>query len=237
MNVAHDVTIGTGGAAFPGVFAEPEQPKGGVVVLQEAFGLTTHIRSICERLAAAGFAAVAPALFHREGAPVFSYEDFAGAGPVMATLRADNLLADVQAVIGHLEAAGIPAPACGIVGFCMGGSVALYAATHVAIGAAVSFYGGGVVEGRFGMGSLAELAPGLRTPWLGLYGDEDGSIPVAHAEALRAAAARAPVETELVRYPGAGHGFNCDERPSYVPAAASDAWARTLAFFDAHLAR
>jgi carboxymethylenebutenolidase len=95
----------------------------------------------------------------------------------------------------------------------MGGSVTFLAAARRTLGAGVTFYGGGVGEGRFGMPPLVEMAPGLQTPWLGLYGDEDQGIPVDQVEALRQAAATAPVPTEIVRYADAGHGFHCDARP------------------------
>jgi carboxymethylenebutenolidase len=104
------------------------------------------------------------------------------------------------------------------------------------LGAAVTFYGGGVAEGRFGLPAAVDVASRLQAPWLGLYGDRDKGIPVEQVEALRAAAAEAPVPTEIVRYPDAGHGFNCADRASFHPPSAADAWARTLAFFDHHLA-
>jgi carboxymethylenebutenolidase len=120
----------------------------------------------------------------------------------------------------------------------MGGSVTFLAAARRTLGAAVTFYGGGVGEGRFGMPPLVEMAPGLRTPWLGLFGDKDQSIPVDQVEALRGAAAQASVPTEIVRYAEAGHGFHCDARPdSYHEFSARDAWRRTLDWFDRHLAK
>ena len=87
-----------------------------------------------------------------------------------------------------------------------------------------------------GFPSLLDIAPELRTPWLGLYGDLDQGIPVDEVEALRRVAAAAPVPTEIVRYPEAGHGFNCDDRPdAYHEPSATDAWRRTLAWFAEHL--
>jgi carboxymethylenebutenolidase len=83
---------------------------------------------------------------------------------------------------------------------------------------------------------LVELAPGLQTPWLGLFGDEDQGIPVDQVEALRVAAARAPVPTEIVRYAGAGHGFHCDARPdSYHEVSALDGWSRTIDWFERYI--
>ncbi|HZQ79706.1 MAG TPA: dienelactone hydrolase family protein [Acidimicrobiia bacterium] len=211
-------------------------PKGGVVVIQEAFGVNDHIEDVARRFAAEGWLAVAPHLFHRSGDPKLGYGDFSTVTPHMQKLTAEGVMADVDAALGHLAGAGIPLSKTGIVGFCMGGTVALVAAARRDLGAAVTFYGGGVTEGRFGFGPLVEEATGLRAPWLGLYGDLDQGIPVDGVEQLRAAAASSGQETEVVRYPEAGHGFHCDQRDSYEPKSAQDAWARTLAWFDDHLA-
>ena len=119
----------------------------------------------------------------------------------------------------------------------MGGSVVVLAAARHPLGAAVTYYGGGVTVGRFGMPPLAELAPELQTPWLGLFGDEDQSIPADQVELLRDEAKKAGVPTEVVQYPGAGHGFHTDGRDSYHAASAKDAWRRTLDWFGAHLAK
>lgn len=232
---AVDLTVGPPGAPVPAVAARPAEARGGVVVLQEAFGLTSHIRSICERLAAAGYHAVAPALYHREGAPVVDYSRMDLAQPLMAKLRADDLMADTASSAAYLNDAGFPGAQVAVLGFCLGGSAALYAATVLDFGAAVTFYGGGVSAGRFGMPPLKDLGPAIRCPWLGLFGAQDHTIPPEDVEALRAAVAKSPVDTELVCYPAAGHGFNCDERASFVPAAAADAWQRTLAFLNGRL--
>jgi carboxymethylenebutenolidase len=232
-----DVSIDTPQGAMPAAVARPEgEPKGGVIVVQEAFGLTDHIRSVAQRLADAGWLAVAPALFHRSGSPVFAYDGgWEKLGPVFQSLTAEGIDNDVAGALGWLAGEGIPAERTGIVGFCMGGTVALHAATTFPLGAAVTFYGGGVAEGRWGFAPLVEEATSLRAPWLGLYGDLDKGIPVDDVEALRAAAATADVDTEVVRYADADHGFNCDDRDVHHPASAADAWARTLAWFDRHL--
>lgn len=206
-------------------------PLGGIVVVQEAFGLTDHIIDVCDRVAAAGYLAVAPALFHRTGAPVLEYGHLEEVMPHMQALRAEDVLADVDDAfdrIGPLTK--------GIVGFCMGGTVALHVAVQRSIGATVSFYGGGVATGRFGFPSMVDAAPALQSPWLGLFGDLDKGIPVDDVERLRAVLDGVPVEAEIVRYPDAQHGFHCDDRPEVFDApAAADAWARTLAFFERHL--
>jgi carboxymethylenebutenolidase len=212
-------------------------PKGGIVVIQEAFGVTSHIEQIVERLADDGWHAVAPALFYRQGSPVFEYDDLAAVMLAMRELTSDCILVDVQGALGHLEKAGAPPERQGIVGFCMGGTVSFFVAVQCAIGAAVSFYGGGITEGRFGWPPQVERAPELQTPWLGLFGDLDKGIPPEQVEALRSAAAIASVPTEVVRYADADHGFNCNDRPAvYNPDAAADGWARMLQWFDTHLA-
>ena len=124
----------------------------------------------------------------------------------------------------------------GIVGFCFGGRVTFLVAAQRALGAAAGFYGGGIVTARFPQfPALIDRATGLATPWLGLFGDLDESIPVDDVEQLRTALAGVPVDAEVVRYAGAEHGFNCDARPSYNADAAADAWSRTLSWFGSHL--
>jgi len=235
--MATTVSVATGGGDMALYDAEPEgPPRGAVIVLQEAFGVNDHIEDVTRRLAGAGYRAVAPHLFHRSGDPALDYGNFEKIMPHMKELSEAGLLEDLDASLGHLAGAGFAAAQVGVVGFCMGGSVAFLAAARRALGAAVTFYGGGVAEGRFGMPPLVEMAPRLMTPWLGLFGDEDQGIPVDQVEALRTAAATAPVTTEIVRYAGAGHGFHCDARPdSYHGPSAQDGWSRTLDWFAQHL--
>jgi carboxymethylenebutenolidase len=212
-----------------------ETAIGGVVVVQEAFGVTDHIEDMCQRFADVGWLAVAPHIFHRTGDPVLDHTDFEAVRPHMAALTAEGIAADVDGALDYIEGAGFSPDAAGIVGFCMGGSVALATAARRQLGAAVTFYGGGVTTGRFGFRPLVELAPELRSPWLGLFGDRDQSIPVQDVEALRAAAASAPVPTEVVRYPDAGHGFHRDGAAAYHAESAADAWRRTLDWFARYL--
>ncbi len=218
--------------------AEPANPRGaGVVVIQEAFGVNHHIQSVADRLAAEGYLALAPHLFHRTGDPLVAYGDIGAAMQHIGALTAAGLAEDLDLTVGLYDEYAIAAPQIGVVGFCMGGSVSLFAATHCALGAGVGFYGGGVVQGRMGLPPLLELAPKVKVPWLGQYGDNDQSIPVEQVEQLRAALRSAPVPTEIIRYPGAGHAFHCDERPeSYHEPSATAAWARTLEWFERYLA-
>jgi carboxymethylenebutenolidase len=237
MTTGSHISIETGDGAMPAFEASPDgDAKGGIVVVQEAFGVTAHIEHICTRLAEAGWHAVAPAFFHRQGSPVLAYDDLSSVMPVMQELNPDGITTDLLAAFGHLNDAGFTAAQTGIVGFCMGGSVTFYAATLQPFGAAVTFYGGGVAEGRFGLPSLIEQASGLQTPWLGLYGDLDKGIPSVEVDQLRKVAAEVAVPTEVVQYPDADHGFNCNDRPAvFNPTAAADAWERTLNWFDRYV--
>lgn len=218
------------------VHSPSDDPKGGLLVIQEAFGVNDHIEDVARRLAGEGWLAVAPHLFHRSGDPKLPY-DIAQARPHMEQLTAEGVLADVDAALAELDGRGIAPERTGIVGFCMGGTVALVVGTRRAdrLGAAVSFYGGGVKQGRFGFRPLVEEATDLGVPWLGLYGDLDHGISVDDVEDLRTAATKSGQETEIVRYPDAGHGFHSDARESYHPSSAADAWRRTLEWFDHHL--
>jgi carboxymethylenebutenolidase len=233
MTTESQITIDTTDGPMPAFEALPDtEAKGAIVVVQEAFGVTTHIEHICTRLADAGWRAIAPAFFHRQGSPVLAYDDLAAVMPVMMELTPEGLTADLLASFAYLEQAGFAAAQTGIVGFCMGGSVTFYAATLRPLGAAVTFYGGGVAEARFGLPSLIDQAPQLQTPWLGLYGDLDQGIPSADVDQLRKVAAEASVPTEIVQYPEADHGFNCNDRPAvFNPTAAAAAWERTLEWF------
>ncbi len=217
------------------VHAPSGTTKGALIVIQEAFGVNDHIEDVCSRLAAEGWFAIAPHLFHRTGDPKLGYDDMSLVGPHFAGLAPETILDDLDAALIHAAEAGFAPSAIGVVGFCMGGTLALVTAVERAVGAAVTFYGGGLTTGRFGFPPLVELAPKLTVPWLGLFGDLDTGIPVEQVEELRVAAASSGQPTEIVRYPSAQHGFNCDRRSSYNAEAAADAWQRTLDFFATNL--
>jgi carboxymethylenebutenolidase len=207
-----------------------------VIVVQEAFGVNRYIERVTERFAATGFDAVAPAFFHRAGGGTASYDDFSKVLPLYEGLTDDGILMDLDATFAHLESLGHDRSSIGLVGFCFGGRVSFLAAARRTFGASVGFYGGGLVTPRFPQfPALVGESATLATPWLGLFGDDDGSIPVEDVETLRATLVDAPVPTEIVRYPGAEHGFFCDERPAYNAAVSEDAWPRTLDWFDRNL--
>ena len=234
------ITLETDDGPMPCYEAVPDGPQGAtaaVIVIQEAFGVNDHIEDVTRRAAAAGYHAVAPHLFHRTGGGTAPYDDFSKVLPMFEGLNDPALLMDVDATLAYLAGQGWPAANVGIVGFCMGGRVTFLVAANRQLGAAVGFYGGGIVTGRFPQfPPLIDSASGLQTPWLGLFGDLDEGIPVDDVERIRAEAASAPVATEVVRYAGAGHGFHCDVRGSYNAEAAADGWQRTLAWFAKHLA-
>jgi carboxymethylenebutenolidase len=217
--------------------AKPDGPAAGaVVVIQEAFGVNDHIEDVTRRAAAAGYHAVAPDLFHRLGGPVLGYDQLPQVIELMGGLRDDDFLTDVDAALDHLRQAGWADGQIGIVGFCMGGRVTFLVAARRRLGAAVTFYGAGIVTSmRENFPSLLPEAAGLQTPWLGLFGELDRGIPEADTDTLAKALADAGIDHEIVRYPGAGHGFHCDQRPDYAPEAAADGWRRALGWFGTHL--
>jgi carboxymethylenebutenolidase len=217
----------------------PDGPaRAAVIVIQEAFGVNDHIEDVTRRLADAGYHAVAPDLFHRAGGGTAPYDDFAQVLPLFEGLDGDDaILRDVDAALGHLRDCGWSDDQIGIVGFCLGGRVSLLVSLRRRLGAGVGFYGGGIVSGRFPQfPAFVDEVSTLTTPWLGLFGDLDESIPVADVEQLREALDTASTDTDIVRYADAGHGFHCDQRPDYVEADARDAWSRALSWFDRHLA-
>jgi crotonobetainyl-CoA:carnitine CoA-transferase CaiB-like acyl-CoA transferase/dienelactone hydrolase len=216
--------------------AKPKgEAKGAVIVIQEAFGITDHIKSICHRLAAEGYLAVAPHLFHRTGDPIIAYDKMQEVMPHISKLNRAEIENDIKTTLGHLAMLGFTGKKVAIIGFCMGGTIAFHAGAEWELGAAITFYGGGIAQGRFGLPAMAEAAPNLKTPWLGEFGDLDQSIPMAEVNALRAAAAKAAVPTEVNRYPEADHGFHCNDRSSYHEASSKVAWAKTLQFLNEHV--
>jgi len=229
-------------AAHPPTASGSSPRRGAVIVIHEAFGLTDHIGDVVERMSEAGYRVVAPALFHRVDSPILAYDSIKhdeGLSQLIAifeSLNASNIATDVAATLAQLKTEGFEPSDVAMVGFCMGGAIALFATTRFPLACGVTFYGGGVATGRFGLASLIDLAPKIAAPWLGFYGDLDQSIPVDDVEDLREAARSAVVSTQIVRYASADHGFNCNDRPEHFNTEASDdAWAKMLEFFAVHI--
>jgi carboxymethylenebutenolidase len=197
-------------------------PRGAIVVIQEIFGVNHHIRSICDRLAELGYVAIAPALFDRTERDFqcgYSAPEIERARAFIADPDWDAFLMDTEAARMAVQGIG----KVGIVGFCLGGSVAFLAATRLdGFAAASGFYGGRIA-------AFAEEVP--RCPTQLHYGAEDAGIPLSNVESVRA---KRP-DCDVFVYEGAGHGFHCDERASFDPEASKQAWARTVAFFASHI--
>ncbi len=233
------VAIETADGPMQGFLALPQsrEARPGVVVAQEAFGVNEHIREVCRRLANEGYAALAPELYHRaRPGTVFEYGDFAALRPLLNDLSNDGIETDLKAAIAFLRREPrVGKSPVSAVGFCMGGFVAFLAACRTDVAAGVCFYGGGIVRQRPGakMTPLLGEAGRIDCPVLGLFGEEDASIPMEDVAQLRERLAALGKVAEIITYPGAGHGFFCDRRDSYRPKAAKDAWRRTLAWLEA----
>lgn len=197
----------------------------GVLVLQEAFGVTAHIRDVADRLAREGFVALAPELFHRT-APGFegSYTDFAAVKPHYEAVTAETLSADLTAAHAWLlERGGVAAGDVAAIGFCMGGRAAFQADAVLPLKAAVSFYGAGIAP-------LLERAPKLSGPILLMWGGKDKHIPPEQVASVTAALRAAGKPFVNVEFAEADHGFFNDDRSSFHPASAAQAWALALQF-------
>ncbi|MDH4144170.1 MAG: dienelactone hydrolase family protein [Acidimicrobiia bacterium] len=221
-----NITLTAGdGFRFGAYRAEPESaPKGGIVVIQEIFGVNSHIREVADGYAAAGYLAIAPALYDRVEAGVevgYTEADIAAGRDYRGRTDHDKVLADVTAAAGAARAGG----RVGAVGYCWGGFLAAAAAVdlHGAVDACVGYYGGGIAN------ALLDRSP--QVPLMLHFGEIDHAIPLEDVDKIRAAWPDVPVHV----YGGAGHGFECDQRASYHPHSARLALSRTLRFFATHV--
>ena len=217
------------GFVLPAWVAEPDTtPRGAVVVLQEIFGVNSHIRAVADRFAARGYLAVAPATFHRVKPGVelgYTADDMQAGMELKAAveaLPAPGVMPDIQAAIDY--AAQRSGRKVGIVGFCWGGLLTWRAAcTLTGLSAAVPYYGGG-------MTTPEEAARQPKVPVLAHLSDRDQWVPMEGVEAFK----KAHPGVEVHIYP-ADHGFNCDHRAAWDAESAKLARERTLAFFAKHL--
>jgi carboxymethylenebutenolidase len=207
-------------------------PRGAIVVLHDIFGLSDYIEDVAEDLVGRGWLVVAPALFLRDGIERVDYDRVDVGSAAAARLTADHVLADIDTGLG-LARDRVPAGSTtAAVGFCLGGSLASYAATERPLDACVSFYGG-VLQGEAdGVPSLLDSIERIRAPWLGVYGEEDPFIPLADVERLQEQAGRFRVPAEVATYPG-GHAFHRHTTPDYYsPESAPLAWDRAMGWLD-----
>jgi carboxymethylenebutenolidase len=218
------------GSALRLTVAEPVSAiRGGIVVLHEARGVTDSVRGIVHGLAADGWLAVAPHLYHRDGADELDGADEEVQQQV-DRLEGEQVMADTDTAFGWLAEHGIAPDLMGVIGFDLGGSVAMLVAAKRTLGAAVTVAGDRVAATpATGLPSLIDAAPGLTCPWLGIYGESAGGEPDPQVARLRDAAASSQMATDVVVYPRRGHRFDDD------PDVAADAWQRTLNWFDSHL--
>jgi len=222
--VGQDITLtASDGFKLGGYRADPAgPPKAAIVVIQEIFGVNHHIRAVCDRLASAGYVAIAPSIFDRSEPNFqsgYSPDEVANARKFVASPDWPAMLRDTQAAVDAVSDVG----AIGIIGFCLGGSVAYSAATKLTgLSAAVGYYGGAIVR-------FADDKP--KVPTQLHFGEKDAGIPLTDVETIKT---KRP-DVAIYVYPGAQHGFHCDERASYDRTSADIAWPRSLKFFAEHL--
>ena len=227
MSSSHIALAAADGFSSSAYLAEPsEKPRGAIVVLQEIFGVNSHIRAVADGYAAAGYLAIAPATFDRIERDVqlgYAADDMTRGSRLKAAveaLPAPGVLQDIQAAVDHVARAG----KVGIVGYCWGGLLVWRSAEKVrGLSAAVAYYGGGMT-----VGSEPSRKPAV--PTMAHFGDQDAHITVESVKAFEAA----HPEVEVHLY-AANHGFNCDQRGSYNAGAAATALERSLFHFGKHL--
>lgn len=214
------------GGTGSGYLAVPEEGSGpGVIVIQEWWGLVDHIKDVCERLAGEGFVALAPDLYH--GKSTKSPDE---AGKLMMAMRVEDAEKDIKGAIQYLlNNDAVTGKKVGVVGFCMGGALALYSATKNAnVGACAVFYGGHP--------KVKPDLPNLQSPVVYMTGDRDRSVTPEMVHKLEAQLKSLGKQIDVVIYPNADHAFFNDTRPAvYNPDAAADSWQRTTEFFKKYL--
>jgi len=236
------VKITNGSLQIDAYLAMPvgEESLPGVVVLQEIFGVNDHIRDVTQRIAKEGYVAIAPALYQRQ-APGFetgyTEQDLKIGKEYKAQTKAEELLGDIQGAIDYLRGqTPVQSNAIGCIGFCFGGHVAYLAATLPDIKATASFYGAGI----------ATMTPGGDEPTITRTQDitgtihlfcglDDASIPAEQVNQIEAELKKQQISHQIFRYEGADHGFFCDQRASYNPQAAKDAWEKVKTLFQQEL--
>lgn len=198
-------------------------PKGGIVVIQEIFGVNHHIRAVCDNFAKEGYVAVAPALFDRTQRNYesgYTPAEIEKSRTFVAKPDWDAMMRDTDAAIKELKSAG----PIGIVGYCMGGTIAFLAATRLSgLSASVPYYGGRIV-------AFADEKP--KCPVQMHFGETDQSIPMTDVETIKQ---KRGGDCEIYVYKDAGHGFHCDERGSFHKESSEVAWKRTSDFLQKHM--
>lgn len=205
-----------------------------VIVLMEAFGVNSHIRSVCDRLAAEGYLAAAPDLYHREGRRIeVDYADRKLIMPLLGKLTNQTIIQDVRNTINFLEdLPGANTQVVNTIGFCVGGFASVLSASKLKIEKMISFYGGGMVHSREGMALapiLTDMAA-IKSKCLFFFGGQDASISHEDIGTVEKKLTSSKVKFEVVIFEKSDHGFFCDERKSYDPESAKVAWNKSLSF-------
>ncbi len=230
------IEITTPAGVMPAHLAEPEGagPHPAVVVLIEAFGLVPHIESVADRLAEEGYVAVAPDVYYRElPNNKVGYDQLDQAIELMQKLDDGGFIEDMRATLDELSGRdNVDSAKLGCTGFCMGGRLAFLSACALPdrISAAAPFYGGGI-------DALLDQADKIRAPLYLFFGQKDAFIPQEQVGAVDTKLRELGKNYKLKNYADADHGFFCDQRVSYEPKAAEDAWAELKSFFGEHLGR
>ena len=234
------IDIGVNASTMEGYLTQPEGEGShpAVVVIQEIWGVNSHIQSVVDRLPSLGYVGLAPAMFHREGPMTTGlHEEMDTAIARMRNSTDADILADVNAAMAYLKAQSfVVGDKIGIVGFCYGGRVSYLAACNVSdLAASVVFYGGGIGNALGDGPSPLEQTANIGCPMLGLFGVEDANPTPDDVAKMDSKLTTHGKAQEFHSYDGAGHGFHCETRASYRPEAAADAWGKAVAWFDQHL--
>ncbi len=222
-----------------GYYVHPQSKNSApaVMVFMEAFGLNPNIKTVCDRLAQAGYAALAPDFYHGD---VYKYTDLQNAIAKLKTMNDQTVMAEAGQGLDFLaRRKEVAASKVGAIGFCMGGRFTFLAnAVHAdKFKGAVAFYGGGIADPQdpFGRKPLLDRVGAMQAPIMLIYGTEDKSISTAEHERIARALSQAKKRYVLNVFPQAGHGFLSDRRDSYAPAPAKEAWQMTMNFLQYNL--
>jgi carboxymethylenebutenolidase len=235
---AGEVKVPTADGSIPAYRAMPAQ--GGsfptILVVQEVFGVHEHIKDICRRLAKAGYYAIAPELYARQGNPAEVSDIQELIQKIVVKVPTDQVMSDLDAAVAYAKSSGkADTTKLAVTGFCWGGwATWMYAAHNPNLKAAVAWYGSDRKLTELTPKNPVDIASEVKCPVLAFYGGQDQSIPQNTIDKREAACKAADKTCEVKVYPDAPHGFNADYRPSYRPDDAKDAWARMLAWFQGH---
>jgi carboxymethylenebutenolidase len=232
------IAIANGDLAIAAHLAIPVEPGTypAIIVIQEIFGVNAHIRDVTERIAKQGYVAIAPAIYQRQAPGFETGYTMAGIEEgkrYKAETKTEELLSDLQATIDYLYRLPQVKPiGIGTIGFCFGGLVVYLGATLPEVKATSSFYGAGIVTGRPGSSQPAlDCTSDIKGTLYAFFGEEDPSIPLSEVDQIEEALTNHQIPHRVFRYAGADHGFFCDQRASYDPASAQDAWEKVLELY------